>query len=159
MLANRRFLTCCATALALALCSSTALAKTPAAHTTRISGVVLTINAKRHVLKLRIKHAAKTKKAPLARAASAGGSSTITVAFDNATVTGPNGAVAVGDDVTVTTTGTLGQADIASSISVIGQPNGGDAGKGRTQQTVQQRRCHFFLGRKNRRPCLGDFRL
>jgi len=130
VLANRRFLTCCATVLAIALGASSAIAKAPATHTGRISGVVLSINAKRHILTLRVKHAAKARRTVLARAAMVGGSSTILVTFEHATVNGPNGAVAVGDDVTVTTTGSSGSADVASSIAVIGQPNGGDAGKG-----------------------------
>src|SRR5579859_7101641 len=56
VLLNRRFLTCCATVLALLIGSSSAFAKTHAAHNTRISGVVVSINAKRHTLKLRIRH-------------------------------------------------------------------------------------------------------
>ena len=131
MLLNRRFLTCGATALALLIGSSSAVAATHAAHTTRISGVIVSINAKRHTLKLRVTHGTKHHKAgPAARAASADDSRGILFAFGDATVHGPNGAVAVGDDVTVTTTGPVGQSAVASSIDVIGQPNGGTAGKG-----------------------------
>jgi hypothetical protein len=108
--------------------SSSALAKTHAAHKTHISGVIVSINAKRHTLKLRVKHGAKHKAGAVARAASGGAG--IEVAFGHATVHGPDGAVAVGDDVTVTTTGPVGQSAVASSINVIGQPNGGTAGKG-----------------------------
>jgi hypothetical protein len=129
LLANRKFLMCCATVLALVVGSSTAVAKTHAGHTARVSGLVVSINAKRHTLKLLVKHAVKHHKA-VARAASANGSSTILVAFDHATVKGPNGAVAVGDQVTVTTTQAVGATTVASAIDVIGQPNGGDAGKG-----------------------------
>ena len=128
MLSNRRLLTCCATVLALVVCSSSALAKSPA-HKTRFSRVAVNINAKRHILKLHVKHGAK-RFATGAHSASAGGSATILVSFDHATVSGPNGAVGVGDDVTVTTSGPLGTTTVASSINVIGQPNGGDAGKG-----------------------------
>ena len=130
MLLNRRFLTCGATVLALLIGSSSAVAATHAAHTTRISGVIVSINATRHTLKLRVTHGTKHHKAGPARAASAGDSRGILVSFGDATVHGPNGAVAVGDDVTVTTTGPVGQSAVASSIDVIGQPNGGTAGKG-----------------------------
>ena len=130
MLLNRRFLTCGATVLALLIGSSSAVAATHAAHTTRISGVIVSINATRHTLKLRVTHGTKHRKAGPARTASAGDSRGILVAFGDATVHGPNGAVAVGDDVTVTTTGPVGQSAVASSIDVIGQPNGGTAGKG-----------------------------
>jgi hypothetical protein len=106
------------------------VAATHAAHTTRISGVIVSINATRHTLKLRVTHGTKHHKAVTARAASAGDSRGILVAFGDATVHGPNGAVAVGEDVTVTTTGPVGQSTVASSIDVIGQPNGGTAGKG-----------------------------
>ena len=129
MLANRKFLMCCATVVALVIGSSTAVAKTHAAHTARVSGLVVSINAKRHTLKLLVKHGVKHLKhhKALAHTASA---ATMLVAFDHATVTGPNGAVAVGDEVTVTTTQTVGATTVASAIDVIGQPNGGDAGKG-----------------------------
>jgi hypothetical protein len=127
VLLNRRFLTCCATVLAMLISSSSAVAKTHAAHTARISGVVVSINAKRHTLKLHIKH---VKHPRVATTASAGGSSTILVEFDHATVKGPNGAVAIGEDVSVTTTGPVGATAVASSIDVIGQSNGGDSGKG-----------------------------
>ncbi len=130
MLLNRRFLTCGATVLALLIGSSSAVAATHAAHTTRISGVIVSINATRHTLALRVTHGSKHHKAGPARAASAGDSRGILVAFGDATVHGPNGAVAVGDDVTVTTTGPVGHSAVASSIDVIGQPNGGTAGKG-----------------------------
>jgi hypothetical protein len=113
--------------LALLISSSSAVAKTHAAHTARISGVVVSINAKRHTLKLHIKH---VKHPRVATTASAGGSSTILVEFDHATVKGPNGAVAIGEDVSVTTTGPVGATAVASSIDVIGQSNGGDSGKG-----------------------------
>ena len=72
MLANRKFLMCCATVVALVIGSSTAVAKTHAAHTARVSGLVVSINAKRHTLKLLVKHGAKHHKA-VARTASANG--------------------------------------------------------------------------------------
>ena len=130
MLLNRRLLTCGATLFALLIGSSSAVAATHAAHTTRISGVIVSINATRHTLKLRVTHGTKHHKAVAVHAASAGGGRGILVAFGDATVHGPDGAVAVGDDVTVTTTGTVGQTAVASAIDVIGQPNGGTAGKG-----------------------------
>lgn len=126
---DRRFLMSAATVFVLLVGTTSALAKTHTTRTTRISGVVLSINAKRHTLKLRVTHSAKHPKAK-ARAASAGGSPTIVIAFGDASVTGPNGAVAVGDDVTVTTDAPAGQTTVATSIDVVGQPNGGDAGKG-----------------------------
>jgi hypothetical protein len=130
---NRRFLTCVATMFALLIGSSSAVAATPATHAThktRISGVIVSINATRHTLKLRVTHGIKHHKVRAGHVASAGDSRGILVAFGDATVHGPNGAVAVGEDVTVTTTGTVGQTTVASSIDVIGQPNGGTAGKG-----------------------------
>jgi hypothetical protein len=130
VLLNRRFLTSCATVFALLIGSSSAVAATRAAHTTHISGVIVSINAKRHTLKLRVTHAKKHHKAGKAASAASAGGAAIEVAFGNATVHGPNGAVAIGDDVTVTTTGPVGPSVVASSINVIGQPNGGTAGKG-----------------------------
>src|ERR1035441_7959121 len=106
------------------------MAATHAAHTTRMSGVIVSINATRHTLKLRVTHGTKHHKAVTVRAASAGDSRGILVAFGDATVHGPNGAVAVGEDVTVTTTGAVGQTAVASSIDVIGQSNGGGAREG-----------------------------
>ncbi|HVC85716.1 MAG TPA: hypothetical protein VNC12_10750 [Solirubrobacteraceae bacterium] len=113
--------------------SSSAVAASPAAHATHkkhISGVIVSINAARHTLNLRVTHGTKHHKVRPGHAASAGDSGGILVAFGDATVHGPNGAVAVGEDVTVTTTGTVGQTMVASAIDVIGQPNGGTAGKG-----------------------------
>jgi hypothetical protein len=130
---NRRFLTCVATIFALLIGSSGAVAATHATHAThktRISGVIVSINATRHTLKLRVTHGIKHHKVRAGHVASAGDSRGILVAFGDATVQGPNGAVAVGEDVTVTTSGTVGQTTVASSIDVIGQPNGGTAGKG-----------------------------
>jgi len=133
VLLNRRFLTCGATMVALLIGSSSAVAASPAAHATHkkhISGVIVSINAARHTLNLRVTHGTKHHKVRPGHAASAGDSGGILVAFGDATVHGPNGAVAVGEDVTVTTTGTVGQTMVASAIDVIGQPNGGTAGKG-----------------------------
>ena len=104
---DRRLLTCVVTMIALLIGATSALAKTQSAHSTRISGVVVGINAKRHTLKLRVAHTAKHRVAA-ARAAAAGGSSTIVVVFGDAKVSGPDGAVSVGDDVTVTTNGSAG---------------------------------------------------
>src|ERR1039457_7079251 len=132
VLLNRRFLTCGATVFALLIGSSSAMAATHAAHTTCISGVIASINATRHTLKLRVTHGTKHHKAVTVRAASAGDSRGILVAFGDATVHGPNGAGAAGEDVPVTTTGTVGQTAVASSIDVIGQPNGGAPGTGAT---------------------------
>ena len=63
------------------------------------------------------------------RASAAGADNTIVVSFGSATVSGSDGAVAVGDHVKVTC-GPRGSRHRASAIQVIGQPNGGDAGKG-----------------------------
>jgi hypothetical protein len=130
VLLNRRFLTCGATMVALLIGSSSAVAASHATHKKHISGVIVSINAARHTLNLRVTHATKHHKVRAGHAASAAGSGGILVAFGDATVHGPNGAVAVGEDVTVTTTGTVGQTAVASAIDVIGQPNGGTAGKG-----------------------------
>jgi hypothetical protein len=114
-------------ALALA-CAGSALA---AGHSQRISGRVVSINIARHTLRLRVAHARKARVADASGGSqSAGPGPVVVVGFGNATVTGPDGAVAVGDEVTVTTGGASGQTDVATSIQVIGQPNGGSAGKG-----------------------------
>ena len=126
---DRRFLTCAVAVLALFTGASSAIANSHAKHSSRISGVVLSINAKRHTLKLRVTHAAHHPKAA-AHAASSGGGPAVQVAFGDDTVTGPDGAVAVGDDVTVTTNGAAGPTTVAASIDVIGQPSGGDSGRG-----------------------------
>src|ERR1035441_9906099 len=94
-------MTCAATVLGLVIGVPSALAKTQTGHTARISGVVLSINTKRHTLKLRVARPIKQRKAS-ARVASAGGSSPIVVASGDATVSGAGGAVAAGDDGTVT---------------------------------------------------------
>src|SRR5579862_1904260 len=98
----------------------------PASHAHHITGRVVAINVRRHTLRLRVVHARR------ASAAAVGGGPVVVVAFGSAAITGPDGAVAVGDEITVTTQTTPGggQAAVASSIQVIGQPNGGDAGKG-----------------------------
>ena len=110
---DRRFLTCAAAVLTLFAGASSAIAKSHTTHSSRISGVVLSINAKRHTLKLRVTHTARHRKAA-AHAASAAGGPAVQVAFGNATVTGPNGAVAVGDDGTVTTDGAGGPTTVAA---------------------------------------------
>ena len=130
MLPIRRLLSCAAVLFAALAFTSSALAASHKSHSRRVSGVVLAINAKQHTLKLRVKHAAKHHAAAAAvRATAAGADNTIVVSFGNATVSGADGAVTVGDHVKVTC-GTLGSATVASAIDVIGQPNGGDAGKG-----------------------------
>jgi hypothetical protein len=110
--------------------TSSAFAASHTTHARRVSGVVLAINAKQHTLKLRVNGVAKRHAAArAARATVAGADHTIVVSFGNATVSGPGGAVAVGDHVRLMC-GTIGSATVASAIDVIGQPNGGDAGKG-----------------------------
>jgi hypothetical protein len=51
---DRKLPLCAVAVFALLIGSSSAIAKTHVAHTTRISGVVVSINAKRHSLKLRV---------------------------------------------------------------------------------------------------------
>ena len=119
---------CALTALALLAGASSAIAKGHTSHGARITGVVVSINDRHHTLKLRVS-AARSSQRATARAAAAG-PRLVTVAFGDASVSGPEGAVAVGDDVSVTAAGSAGQTTVAASISVIGQPNGGDAGKG-----------------------------
>jgi len=127
---NRRYLPCLAAVLALLVTAApSALASTHPARTTRISGVVTAINARRHTLELRVAHSGRRHRAG-ARAAAAGGFQTVVVAFGDATVKGPDGAVAVGDDVTVTTDGPAGPTAVASAIDVIGTANGGSSGQG-----------------------------
>src|ERR1019366_7497231 len=91
VLLNRRFLTCGATVFALLIGSASAVAATHAAHTTRISGVIVSINATRHTLKLRVTHGTKHHKAVTVRAASAGDSRGVLVAFGDRT--GPSRSV------------------------------------------------------------------
>jgi hypothetical protein len=127
---GRSSLPCLAAALALlATAAPNALAGTHPVRTARISGVVTAINARRHTLKLRVAHSGKLHRAG-ARAAAVGGFQTIVVVFGDATVQGPDGAVAVGDDVTVTTDGPAGPTTVAATIDVIGAANGGTAGQG-----------------------------
>jgi hypothetical protein len=122
-------MTCAATVLVLVIGVPSALAKSQTGHTARISGVVLSINTKRHTLKLRVARPIKQRKAS-ARAASAGGSSTIVVAYGDATVSGAGGAVAVGDDVTVTIESPAGHTAVAATIDVTGQAGGAAAPTG-----------------------------
>jgi hypothetical protein len=124
----RRLLSCAAVLVAALAFTSSALAASHRSHSRHVSGVVLAINAKQHTLKLRLKHAARHHAAAV-RASAAGADNTIVVSFANATVRGSDGAVAIGDHVKVTC-GPIGSATVASAIDVIGQPNGGDAGKG-----------------------------
>lgn len=130
MLSIRRLLSCAAVLVAALTFSSSALAASHKSHSRHVSGVVVAINAKQHTLKLRVKHAAEHHAATnVVRARAAGADNTIVVTFGDATVSGSDGAVAVGDHVNVTC-GEIGHATVASAIAVIGQPNGGDAGKG-----------------------------
>jgi len=101
-------------------CAPGALA---AGHAHRISGRVLRIDVRRHTLALRAN-------ASGVHTARAGGGRVFEVAFGHASVSGPDGAVAVGDEVTVTTGASTGPTAVATSIDVIGQPSGGDAGHG-----------------------------
>jgi len=127
----RRLLSCAAVLFAtLALTSSALATSSRQSHSRQVSGVVLAINAQQHTLKLRVKHAVRHRASAAARTATASVSDNrIVVSFGDATVSGPNGAVAVGDRIRVTC-GTLGSTAVASSIDVIGQPNGGAAGRG-----------------------------
>ena len=125
----RRLLSVCAVLVASLALVSSAVARPHVRHAHRVSGLVAAINVAQHTLKLRLHHGAK-RHAASAGIATASGAGTIVVSFANATVSGPNGAVAVGDHVTVTTNGPVGPSAVASSIQVIGHPNGGDAGKG-----------------------------
>ena len=117
-------------AAALVLAPAALATHHTAARTHHLSGVVVSINASHHTLKLRLRHGSSHHgKAASARIAEAG-SGTVVVSCAHATVKGPDGAVAVGDRVSVTTNGLLGGTVVADSIAVIGRPNGGDAGKG-----------------------------
>lgn len=129
MSVDRKLMTCAATVLVLVIGVPSALAKTQTGHTARISGVVLSINTKRHTLKLRVARPIKQRKAS-ARVASAGGSSTIVVAYGDATVSGAGGAVAVGDDVTVTIESPARHTAVAATIDVTGHAGGAAAPTG-----------------------------
>jgi len=101
-----------------------------ASHPRHVSGRVVSIDVRRHTLRLRVKNAARARAADASGGFQAAGGSLLTVSFGDATVTGPDGAVAVGDEVNVTTQDGSGHGAVATSIQVIGQPNGGSAGKG-----------------------------
>lgn len=121
----RRTISYLACLAALVAVPASALAKAHATHAKKVTGVVVSINARHHTLKLRVHHAAAAR---VADTSSGRGGSLVSFSFGEASVNGGDGAVAIGDDVTITETG--GTGSVAASIDVIGQPNGGDAGKG-----------------------------
>ncbi len=120
---HHRLLACAAAALAILTAVPVALAA-GAHHSRQVHGRVIAINARHHTLRLRVLHAKR------ANAASVGGGHAVVVSFGDAKVTGPNGAISVGDDVVVTESGSGSGTPVATQIKVIGQANGGDAGKG-----------------------------
>jgi hypothetical protein len=101
---------------AVAATPAGSLARAHHGRAQRVSGVVTAINPLSHTLALRVKHARPH----------AAGAQTLTISFGSATVNGPDGAVAVGDSVRVT----LSSNAVASSINVVGEPNGGTSGNG-----------------------------
>jgi hypothetical protein len=118
---NRKVLTGVIAALAVLAGSASALAHAPhhSHHARRVAGVVVAINSSQHTLTLRIRHGHR-----LSAADARGG--LVTISFGDAEVSGPDGAVAVGDSVSCM----LSESDVASAIRVIGEPNGGEAGEG-----------------------------
>src|SRR5580704_3094842 len=123
-LRHHRLLACAAAAFAILIAVPAALAASGAHHSRQVHGRVIAINARHHTLRLRVLHAKR------ASAASVGGGHAVVVSFGDAKVTGPDGAISVGDDVLVTESGNGGGTAVATQIEVIGQANGGDAGKG-----------------------------
>ncbi len=121
---HHRLLACVAAALAILIAVPVALATTSAHHSRQVHGRVISINARHHTLRLRVLHAKR------ASAASVGGGPALVVSFGDAKVTDPNGAISVGDDVVVTESGNGSGTPVATQIKVVGQANGGDAGKG-----------------------------
>ena len=121
---HHRLLACAAAALAILIAVPAALASTGAHHSRQVHGRVIAINARHHTLRLRILHAKR------ASTASAGGGQALVVSFGDAKVSGPDGAISVGDNVVVTESGNGSGTPVATQINVIGQANGGDAGKG-----------------------------
>ncbi len=118
---HHRLLVSAAAVLAILIAVPAALGATSAHHSSRqLHGRVLSLNARKHTMRLRIVHAKR------ASAASAAGGPSVVVSFGDAKVTGPNGAIEVGDEVVVTESGN----SVVTQITVIGQPNGGAAGKG-----------------------------
>jgi len=101
-----------ALAVILALSMASAIASTHRSF--RVSGVVTAINARDHAFRLRAKDARRVMTVKLARAT---------------VISGHGGAVIVGDDVT-TTSDTSGSVVTASSIRILGLPNGGIDGHG-----------------------------
>ena len=124
LMRRHRLLACAVTALAILIAVPAALAATSAHHSRQVHGRVIAINARHHTLRLRVLHAKR------ASTASAGGGQGLVVSFGDAKVSGPNGAISVGDDVVVTESGDGSGTPVATQIKVIGQANGGDAGKG-----------------------------
>ena len=121
---HHRLLACAAAALAILTAVPAALAA-GAHHSRQVHGRVIAINARHHTLRLRVLHA---KRASAGLGAAAATRSSCRSA--DAKVTGPNGAISVGDDVVVTESGNGSGTPVATQIKVIGQANGGDAGKG-----------------------------
>jgi hypothetical protein len=122
---HHRLLASAVAVLALVVAVPAALATTGSHHHTRqVHGRVISINARRHTLRLRVLHGKR------ASAAAVGGGQTLDVSFGNAKVSGPNGAISVGDDVVVTEGGNSGGTPVALAIKVIGQANGGSSGNG-----------------------------
>lgn len=101
---------------AVAAAPAGSLARAHHGRVQRVSGVVTAINPLSHTLALRLKHGRPH----------AAGAQTLVISFGSAAVNGPDGAVTVGDSVRVT----LSSSAVASSISVIGEPNGGTSGNG-----------------------------
>ena len=92
LMRHNRLLACAAAALAILTAVPVALAA-GAHHSRQLHGRVIAINARHHTLRLRVLHAKR------ASAASAADGHSVVVSFGDAKVTGPNGAISVGDDV------------------------------------------------------------
>jgi hypothetical protein len=130
---DRRLLTLAASLVAtLVFSTGVAAAHSRPARSKHVTGVVAKLDVTAHTLKLDVKQGTRQH----AHGASVhtpahGGRTTLDVSFGGATVGGEGGGtVAVGDEVTVTESSATGSTAVANAIDVIGQPNGGDAGKG-----------------------------
>ncbi len=116
---RRTLIAALAAALLLSF-SGVASAKGHASHSLKVTGIVKSLNPVKESVTVAVRgrvargHRVRTRR--------------LTFAIGHAQVSGQGGAVAIGERVTVTFAGS--SPDQASSILVLGRPNGGDGGKG-----------------------------
>ena len=121
---RRRLVAAAALIAVLSLTASAEAIARNSVRSTHLRGVVVKINVSRHLLRLRLLNGHHRQAG--ARAAPASDGNTVTISYRGATV---EGNLRLGDDVTVTTTGTPG-APVASTIQVTAEPQGGGSDSG-----------------------------